>query len=207
MRTIGRGQRHVSSGYSRRYKPQAIGAKPGGFNILGAFKRFAGSILSGLKTVVVAAGNIAQKVLDAANAFPGLKKLLQVPVPIPFLGAISVHTLLKGVAITGRITEKMANAIEVYNNTGDWREAFKELPISDIVMFILSPILEMFKGVLAIARAGGAVPPDKLVKLANYLKAMVSKIPKPMRVAVLKRIESEIGITLPQELKDSIASI
>lgn len=189
-----------------RAKPHAVGVKPKGFNIFGAFKRLAGGILSGLKTVVVAVGNIAQKVLDAANAFPFLKKLLKVPIPIPVIGVVNVDTLLKGIAVTGRITEKIANAVEVYNQTKDLRAAFKELPIADVVSFVLSPILEMFEGVLAIARAGKAVPPKRLEKIARYLQAMLKRIPPPIRVAVLKKIEQRLGFKLPDYVTEKITA-
>lgn len=204
MRVLGRSQR--APGMGRRTKPHALGVKPKGFNIFGAFKRLAGGIVGGLKTIIVAAGNIAQKVLDAANAFPFLKKLLKVPVPIPIIGAINIDTLLKGIAVTGRITEKIANAVEVYNQTKDWRAAFKELPIADVVSFVLSPILEMFEGVLAIARAGKAVPPARLEKIAKYLQAMLKRIPPPIRVAVLKKIEERLGFKLPDYVTEKIVS-
>lgn len=190
-----------------RSKPRHIGTKPNGFSVFGrAFRELAGNVLRGLKTVVVAAGRLAQKVLDAASAFPVLKGLLKTPVPLPVIGALSVETILKGVAATGMITERIANAIEVYNQTKDLTKALRELPIAELVLFILSPILESFQGVLAIVRVGKPVPPERFKRVIGYLKGMLKRFPRPLKLAVVNGIERKLNFRLPQAMKTQIIS-
>ena len=71
MTIIARRRLHTQSLIAQSSKPHALGAKTANnsFSILGFFKRAAGSILGGLKKVVVAAGNIAQEMLDILNTF------------------------------------------------------------------------------------------------------------------------------------------
>lgn len=191
----------------RRYKPHSLGSsngKSGSFNIFGAFKRAAGFVLGGIKKVIVAAGNIAQEVLDILNTFPFLKPIANFPIPIPGFGALSVKTLLKGIAITGRITERLANAFEVYAQGGSFGDIVKELPIADLVMFILSPIVEMFGGVAALARVPESQMITRIRKLAERLKTLFKQIPKPVRTGVLKGIEDKLGFKFPPDVKEAI---
>lgn len=203
MRTLGV-SRH-KAGIARN-KPHSLGSKPkgSGFNIFGAFKRAAKTILSGLKTVVVAAGNIAQEVLNVLNTFPFLKPIAEFPVPIPGFGAIRVKTLLKGIAITGRVTERLANAMEVYANGGSFKEVVAELPISDLVMFVLSPILESFKGVLSLARVPESQAIKRIRQLAEKLKVMFKKIPPPIRLGLVKGIQDKLGIKFPPDVVEGL---
>ena len=195
----------LGSGHKRSSRPRTLGGKKtGGFSILGSFKKLAGAVLRGLKTAIVAVGNIAQDVLDFVNMFPALKKVLQVRVPIPGIGLVSVHGLLKGVAITGRITERLANAFEVYANGGDFEAIVKELPIADIVMFVLAPIADVFKGVLSLTRLDTPEGVKRIQQLAKSLKALFDRIPAPVKGAVLKGIEEKLGFRLPPDLKTMI---
>lgn len=190
----------------KRIRPHALGSrsKAPGFNIFGSFKRAAGTILGGLKKVVVAAGNIAQQILDIMNAFPFLKPIANFPIPIPGFGAIKVRTLLKGVATVGRVTERLANAMEVYARGGSFGEIVKELPISDVVLFVLSPIIESFGGAMAIARVGESGRLKMIRQLAEKLMGMFKKIPKPVRLGIIRGIEDKLKVTFPQDIKDAL---
>ena len=200
MRVIGRSQR-LRTPTARRTKPDAIGKKPGGFNIFGAFKRLAGGILGVLKSVVVAAGHLAQKVLDAAMLFPPLKAVLQAPVPLPIFGPVKIQTLLQGVAAVGTITERISNAMVVFERTGNLGDAIKELPIKEVVLFIIAPIMNVLTGVLIIARAG---EPERLMEIAKYLEGMFKRIPSPIRTAVLMGIEKKLDLKFPQNIREMI---
>ena len=195
-----------SGNHLSRNKSTSVGVKPKkpGFNILGAFKRAGSMILGGLKKVVVAAGNIAQELLDVLNTFPFLKKIAEFPLPIPGFGPVSVKNLLRGIAITGRVTEKLANAMEVWANGGSFKEIVKELPIADLVMFVLSPVIESFKGVLSIARLPESQMIKRVKQLAEKLKGMFKMIPPPVRMALMKGIEQKLGISFPPDIKEKL---
>jgi len=155
------------------------------------------AILSGASKVVSAVGKVAQIVLDATNTFPFLKPILKVPVPIPGIGAIPVGTLLKGVATTGRITERLANAYRVYAQGGSLDKIIAELPVGDIVEFILAPIFSAFSGIFALLRVGKPAPPAVLDKMVKVLEGFIRKVPKSMRKTVIGQIESKLGFKLP----------
>lgn len=176
-----------------------VGKKEGGqgFSVIGAVKKLGGAILSGAAKVVSAVGKVAQMVLDAANTFPFLKPILKVPVPIPGIGAIQVGTLLKGVATTGRITERLANAYRVYAQGGSLDKVLAELPVGDIVEFILAPILSAFSGVFAILRVGKPAPPEVLNKMVALIEGMIKRVPKSLRKTVIEQMEKKLGFNLP----------
>lgn len=203
------GHRAYRPGEISRSKPHSLGSRPkeSGFNIFGFFKRAAGTILGGLKKVVVAAGNIAQELLDILNTFPFLKRIADFPIPIPGFGALSVKTLLKGIAITGRVTERLANAFEVYARGGSFADIVKELPIADLVLFVLSPIVESFKGVLTLARIPESQAIKRIQQLAEKLKGLMRQIPKPVRMGLIKGIEDKLGFTFPPDVKEALLNV
>lgn len=145
--------------------------------------------------------------MDAANTFPFLKPILKVPVPIPGIGAIPVGTLLKGVATTGRISERLANAYRVYAQGGSLEKVIAELPIGDIVEFILAPIFSAFSGIFAILRVGKPAPPEVLNKMVKVLEGLIRKVPKSLRKSVIGQLESKLGFKLPGAVINIIEKI
>jgi hypothetical protein len=165
------------------------------------------TIARGLATAVSVIGKGAQFVLDASNRFPFLKGILKTPVPIPGIGPVQIGTLLKAVAITGRITERLANAFRVYSEGGTWEKVVAELPVADIAQFILAPILSAFEGVFAILRVGKPAPPAQLEKIGQVFKGLIQRIPKSMRGAVINEVEKRLGMKLPGAVKNIIEAV
>lgn len=186
-------------------KPIAIGKKPQSYSVFGAFKKLAGFVARGVAKVVTIAGNLAQKVLDAVALFPFLRPLLKTPIPFPPpIPPLTIETTLRGIAVTGKITEKLANAMELLAQGRPMKEVLSELPVKEVVMFVLSPILEMFGGIFSLLRVGKPVPPARLQKMANVLKSLINKVPPPMRKMVLDSIETKLGFDLPPTIQKII---
>ena len=174
---------------------------------MGRIASIGSAIGRGLATAVGVAGKVAQFVLDASNRFPFLKGLLKVPVPIPGIGPVQVETLLKGVAITGRITERLANAMRVYAQGGSWEKVVAELPLADLAQFVLAPLFSAFEGVFAILRVGKPVPPAQLERMGKVFKGLIQRIPKSMRGSVISEIEKRLGMKLPGAVKNIIETV
>jgi hypothetical protein len=189
---------------SLQRKPVAVGtshkqAKP---TILGKIASVGATIGRGLATAVGVVGKVAQFILDASSRFPFLKPILKFPVPIPGIGPVQVETLLKGVAITGRITERLANAMRVFAQGGSWEKVVAELPVADIAQFILAPMFSAFQGVFALLRVGKPVAPEQLERVGKVFKGLIQKIPKSLRGTVIAEIEKKLGTKLPGAIKN-----